>query len=102
MKQIPYGYWKSQITEKMVAQRGRINTLKWDSDERLVFSGNAEGNSFLYEYSKRDGLRKINGDLSVGGNVGYGGGDFDVKNGEIYFSAGKQGLYQKKRNSAQL
>lgn len=102
MNQIPYGYWKSKITEKMVTQRGRINTLKWDSDERLFFSGNAEGHSFLYEYSQRDGLRKINGDLSVGGNVGYGGGDFDVKKGEIYFSAGKQGLYTKKRNAGQL
>jgi len=102
MRQIPYGLWKSPISEQAVAQRGRINTLKWGSNNRLYFSGNQGGNSFLYEYRCDSGLKRLNGDLPVGGNIGYGGGDFDVQNERVIFRAGKRGLYLQNLNKPTL
>ncbi len=95
MNQIPFGLWKSPIDENFVAQRGRLSSLKWDtvaSEERLYLSGMQGGEPFLVEWSAKENLRRINADYPVGGTVGYGGGDFDVNNGVIVFSAGKKGL----------
>jgi dipeptidyl aminopeptidase/acylaminoacyl peptidase len=80
------------VDEKAVAKRGRINTLKWALDGKLLFSGNSEGIPFLYSYDDEQGLIRINGDLPVGGNVGYGGGDFDCFESSVIFAARKDGL----------
>ncbi len=95
MIQLPFGLWKSPIQEDFVARRGRLSGLKWDSavsEERLLLSGSKEGQTFLLEWSAKNNIRDINGNFPVGGTVGYGGGDFDVSNGTIVFSAGKKGL----------
>jgi dipeptidyl aminopeptidase/acylaminoacyl peptidase len=100
MKQIPYGLWLSPIDETFAASRGRLNGLKWDTSDRLIFSGMLEGESFLYSFSQSAGLKKLNGQLPVGGTVGYGGGDFICSNDSIVFCAGKQGLQQIEREMA--
>lgn len=92
MKKIPYGFWPGKMDEKAVAKRGRINTLKWTPDGKLLFSGNSEGIQFLYSYDDEQGLIRINQDLPVGGNVGYGGGDFDCFESSMIFAARKDGL----------
>lgn len=93
MKNIPYGFWPGQVDEKAVAKRGRVNTLKWTRDGKLLFSGNSEGVSFLRSYDDEQGLVRINGDFSVGGNVGYGGGDFDCfDESDVIFAARKDGF----------
>ena len=92
MKNIPYGFWPGKVDEKAVVKRGRINTLKWAPDGKLLFSGNSEGIPFLYSYDDEQGLIRINGDLPVGGNVGYGGGDFDCFESSVIFAARKDGL----------
>lgn len=99
MKAVPFGLWKSPIHENYVAQRGRLSGLKWDSDkasDALVISGSKGGKSFLLEWSSKENVREINGDFFVGGMVGYGGGDFDVLNGNVVFSAGEKGLCSRK------
>ena len=95
MKTIPFGLWRSPIDEEFVAHRGKISGIKWDTQnsfETLLFSGSKEGKSFLYEWSLQSGLRELSGGYTVGGTVGYGGGDFDVCDGRILFAAGDQGL----------
>lgn len=95
MKIIPHGMWKSPIDEDFVAHRGRISCIHWDtqqSHESLVFSGSKDGKNFLYEWNIQNGLRDISGGYPVGGTVGYGGGDFDVREGSILFVAGEKGL----------
>lgn len=93
MKTIPFGLWPGTIDEKSVAKRGRLNTLKWDPEGKLWFSGYSEGSPFLYSFHETEGLLKMNGDLAVGGSVGYGGGDFDTSHDGVIFAVRKSGLY---------
>ncbi|MHC1772558.1 MAG: prolyl oligopeptidase family serine peptidase [Flexilinea sp.] len=99
MKAVPFGLWKSPIHEDYVAQRGRLSGLKWDSNkasDTLVISGSKRGKGFLLEWSSKENIREINSEYPVGGTVGYGGGDFDVSDGNVVFCAGEKGLFSRK------
>ena len=95
MKQSPYGFWQSPIKSDIVTHRGRITSLKLDNlgeNESVLFSLNKDGKSGLYEKSSKGPIRRLNDDFPVGGTVGYGGGDFDAKNGNVVFASPGEGL----------
>ncbi len=95
MKKIPFGLWQTPVDEEFVTHRGKISEIKWDTQnsiDTLVFSGSKDGKSFLNAWSLQNGLRELGGGYAVGGSVGYGGGDFDIRDGRILFAAGEKGL----------
>ncbi len=101
MKYLPYGRWKSPVSAEMVASRGRINTIRWDSIENqsgekasvLFFSGNRDGIPFLYGWQPDRGLTDLSSGQRIGGTVGYGGGDFAVFGKKLVFMAGGEGVF---------
>lgn len=98
MQHLPYGMWKSKIDPNLVAARGGIGTIAWDSfsgEDQLFFSCFSSGKSCLYEKAAGSAPRQINGELAVGGTVGYGGGDFGVKAGKIVFCSNNGELYSR-------
>lgn len=86
----PYGTWRSPISPQMVAADStRYNDVQWDTDgETLVWSERRDGNTRLIARSANEALRILaGGTLKIGGRVGYGGGDFHVRDGVVVFVA---------------
>ncbi len=90
----PYGTWTSPIDAGLVAQRVRMEDVRWDSDgETLLWVEGRSGRGFLLA---RDGLgvvRELQHEHNVRGTVGYGGGEFCVRDHRVVFAARDGGLY---------
>lgn len=91
----PFGLWPSPITPRALAGDLRLNDVQWDSDgRRLVWheGRGARGVLVCAEPGSPDAPRDLTpGDLSARGRVGYGGGDFCVGHGFVYFAEGGSG-----------
>jgi len=83
-----YGLWKSSITPYVLSQGIRIADLGWDSDgETLVWLEERAGHGVLVAKHRKEAAHDLTCELSVRARVGYGGGDFTVSHGMIYFVA---------------
>ncbi len=85
-----YGLWDSPITPRSLAQGMRLGDVAWDSDGKtLVWLESRSGRGILVaaDAGGEQAPRDLNSDLSVRARVGYGGGDFGVGQGAVYFSA---------------
>ncbi|MCK4245664.1 PD40 domain-containing protein, partial [Candidatus Bipolaricaulota bacterium] len=83
-----YGLWKSSITPYVLSQGIRIADLGWDSDgETLVWLEERAGHGVLVAKHRKKAAHDLTCELSVRARVGYGGGDFTVSHGMIYFVA---------------
>ena len=88
--QLPYGLWNGKIDPELVANRGRIGTLKWNGDgSGLTFTAK----STLYRKISGQPLETVRTGTPVYGSVGYGGGDFDVRGDLTVFCSGSDGLF---------
>ncbi len=82
----PFGLWESPITPKRLALGIRISDVCWDSDgETLVWLEGRSDRGVLVAKRRGDAPRDLTVDLSVRARVGYGGGDFTVAQGKVYF-----------------
>lgn len=82
----PYGMWDSPITPKYMSTGVRLSDLMWDSDgETLVWLEGRSDRGVLVAKHRGEGPRDLTAQLSVRARVGYGGGDFTVTRGNIYF-----------------
>jgi len=90
----PFGTWKSPLTPKSLAAAGRLDAVRFDSDGRTaIWLEGRSGRGVLVAQSldNSDAPRDLNSDLSVRAEVGYGGGDFAVHDGFVYFIVHKTG-----------
>ena len=97
-----YGLWDSPITPKGLAGGLRLESAMWDSDgQTLVWLEGRSGQGVLTcEASATDAPRDLTSDLSVRAEVGYGGGDFTVHGGDVYFAVHRDGrLFRQSLNA---
>lgn len=88
--QLPYGLWNGTIDPDLVANRGRVGTLKWNSNgSGLYFTAK----STLFRKAEGQPVAAVQSDKPVYGSVGYGGGDFDVRGDAVVFCSGSDGLF---------
>jgi len=90
----PYGTWESPLSPQSVAAGCRLEAARFDSDGKtLVWLEGRSGRGVLVaqDITRSDAPRDLTSDLSVRAEVGYGGGDFAVHNGFVYFVLQKQG-----------
>ncbi len=82
-----YGLWSSPISPHMIGDSLKLNDVLWDSDGKtLVWSERRAKNTVLVAQRGTDASRDLTGsDFSPGGRVGYGGGEFTVHDGIVYF-----------------
>lgn len=87
-----YGLWKSPISPISVARGIKLTDVAWDDDGTLIWRERRDGRGILV-LQPPDGQthRDLNNDYSASGHVGYGGGDFTVKDGFVYFVDSKTG-----------
>ncbi|NNJ13384.1 prolyl oligopeptidase family serine peptidase [Chloroflexales bacterium ZM16-3] len=91
----PFGLWPSPITPRGLADDLRLTDVQWDSDgRRIVWLEGRGARSVLVcaDTHSGDAPRDLTpADLSVRGRVGYGGGDFCVGHGAVFFVEGGSG-----------
>jgi dipeptidyl aminopeptidase/acylaminoacyl peptidase len=95
-----YGLWPSPITPRSLAQSLRLGDVGWDSDgQTLVWlEGRSDRGVLVTARLDSPAARDLTSDLSVRAFVGYGGGDFTVGHGHVYFvSSGR--LYRQSLTS---
>ncbi len=83
----PYGLWKSPVSDRLVSQRLRLSDVAWDSDGKsLLWLEGRSDRGVLVARQGREASRDLTAEHSVRGTVGYGGGDFTVREGTIVFA----------------
>ena len=81
-----YGLWKSPLTPKRMAHGIRLKDAQWDEGGALVWlEGRPERSALVLQPSGVDARRDLNSELSARARLGYGGGDFTVGHGQVYF-----------------
>jgi dipeptidyl aminopeptidase/acylaminoacyl peptidase len=90
-----FGAWDSPVTSRMLASKLRLLDAKWDTDgETLVWlEGRSKFGALLAQRGPH-APRELNSELSVRGGVNYGGGEFTVKGGDVYFCGADGRLYR--------
>jgi dipeptidyl aminopeptidase/acylaminoacyl peptidase len=88
----PFGLWESPITPKSLSAGIRLSEVKMDplSDTLVWLEGRSAHTSLMMGTPGGGAARSVSGDLPVRAQVGYGGGAFDVRNGQIAFFGGKK------------
>ena len=87
-----YGLWDSPISPASLAEGRRLDGVAWDSDGKtIVWLEGRSGRGVLVARSGDDAPRDLTTELSVRAEVGYGGGDFTVHAGHVYFIVHKSG-----------
>ncbi|HDL85379.1 MAG TPA: S9 family peptidase, partial [Candidatus Acetothermia bacterium] len=81
-----YGMWDSPITPRQLALGLRLSDVMWDSDgETLVWLEGRSDRGVLVAKRRGEGACDLTAELPVRARVGYGGGDFTVARGIVYF-----------------
>jgi hypothetical protein len=93
---VPYGLWPSPLQPRHLAEGLRLSDVAWDSDGvTLVWhEGRSDRGVLVCLPAGGDAPRDLTTDLSVRARVGYGGGDFTVAGGEVYFVEASGRLYR--------
>lgn len=82
-----FGLWESPLTPQSLAKDCRLESACWDSDgQTLVWLEDRSGRGVLVAASgDGDAPRELTPELAVRAEVGYGGGDFAVHGGAVFF-----------------
>ena len=93
---LQYGIWKSPISPKRIAGSLDFEGIAWDEGGDLVWlEGRGARSVLVVEGSDGGAARDMNSDLSVHASVGYGGGDFCVGHGQVFFIEEESGCVYK-------
>ena len=91
-----YGLWPSPLGPKSLAEGLRLSDVAWDSDGATLvwLEGRSDRGVLVCLPAGGDAPRDLTPDLSVRARVGYGGGDFSVAGGSVYFAEASGRLYR--------
>jgi dipeptidyl aminopeptidase/acylaminoacyl peptidase len=90
-----FGLWPSPVQPDSLAQGLRLSDVAWDSDgETLVWLEGRSDRGVLVCAPPGQASRDLTWTLSVRAKVGYGGGDFGVSGGYVYFCVQEGRLYR--------
>jgi dipeptidyl aminopeptidase/acylaminoacyl peptidase len=88
-----FGLWDSPISPESISRERRLEAVRWDSDQpTLVWLEGRSGHGVLVAHRlDGDAPGDLTSDIDVRAQVGYGGGDFTVWGGHVYFVQHKTG-----------
>ena len=91
---VPYGLWNSPLSPYLLSQRLRFDDVLWDSDGKtLVWLEGRSNRRVLVAHPEGEARRDLTDEKSVGGGIGYGGGDFTIGRGMLIFAEENGRLY---------
>jgi dipeptidyl aminopeptidase/acylaminoacyl peptidase len=87
-----YGLWGSPVSPRKLGKGIKFTDLAWDDDGSLVWYERRSGIGVLViQPPGCDAHRELNSDFDIRAGVGYGGGDFAVGKGNVYFVEANSG-----------
>lgn len=87
-----YGLWQSLISPEYLSQGVRISDVQWDDTGCLVWlESRPERSVCVVQPLDGQAMRDLNSTFSARARVGYGGGDFTVARGDVYFVEASSG-----------
>ena len=87
-----FGLWDSPVTPASLAEGKRLEAARYAPDGTLVWLEGRSGRGVLVDQGPDgEAPRDLTADLDVRAEVGYGGGDFTVHGGHVYFVVHKTG-----------
>ena len=86
-KMLAYGLWPCPLTPTSMSLQRRLSDVQWDSDSRTLIwlEGRSDQNVLVAQPLSGDAPRDLTEGQSPRASVGYGGGDFSVSNGSVYY-----------------
>jgi dipeptidyl aminopeptidase/acylaminoacyl peptidase len=88
----PYGLWSSPITPISLARGISFSDVAWDNSGALLWrEGRSDRGVLVIQPPEGQAPRDLNSDYSVRAKVGYGGGDFCVSAGKVFFADADSG-----------
>ena len=92
----PFGLWNSPITAASLAEARRLGDVCWDTDGKTLvwLEGRSAQNVLVAQHGDTNAPVDLTSDLNVRAEVGYGGGDFTVYGGYVYFTAQGGRIYR--------
>ncbi len=82
-----WGTWPGALTPRSLAAGLRLADLQWDTaSDTLVWLENRGAQGVLVAQRGEQAPRDLTSELSVRAMVGYGGGDFTVASGQVFFA----------------
>lgn len=98
----PYGMWPSPLSPRQMAGDLRLYDVQHDTEsDTLVWLEGRGGHNVLVMQAPDDAPRDMTSDISVRARVGYGGGDFTVAQGQVYFAGTGGRLYRQALSGGQ-
>ncbi len=93
--QKPFGLWESPITPQALSQRVRLEDVQFDSDGQtlLWLEGRSDRRQLVCKQGSNARRDLLEGHSPSGG-VGYGGGEFTVRGGQVIFAERDGRLYR--------
>lgn len=87
-----FGLWDSPISPISLARGLSFSDVAWDHDGTLVWrESRSDQNVLVLQSPDGQAHRDLNSDYNCRAGVGYGGGDFTVGHGVVYFVEAKSG-----------
>ncbi len=87
-----FGLWESSISPGALAEGQRISDVMWDETGFLVWlESRSDRMVLVVQGCDGQAMRDLNSTFSVRAKIGYGGGDFCVGNGQVYFVDAESG-----------
>lgn len=85
---LPYGLWKSFFSPRSLAEGVRLEAARFDSDGKTLvwLEGHSGWGVLLAGRTDGQAPRRLTDERSVRAEVGYGGGDFTVAQGWVYYA----------------
>ena len=90
------GLWESPIAPLALGRGITFSDVQWDQSGALVWrEGRSDRGVLVVQPADGQAPRDLNSDYAVRAKVGYGGGDFSVSRGQVYFAEADSGrLYR--------
>ncbi len=90
--QRPYGLWESPLSPASLSKDLRLSDVAWDTDGSLIWlERRPDRAALVLQPNNGQALRDLNSQYSAAGHLGYGGGDFGVSQGWVYFAEASSG-----------
>ena len=93
-KIMPYGLWPSPVSPALVSQELRLEDVQWEPGvDSLVWLEGRSGKGVLVRKISGQARKDLTVGLSVRGMLGYGGGEFALAPGKVFFTDREGILY---------
>ena len=101
-KIMPYGLWPSPVSPALVSQELRLEDVQWEpGGDSLVWLEGRSGKGVLVRKISGQASKDLTVEISVRGRVGYGGGEFTLAPGKVFFTSQEGKLYSQPLNYGQ-